>query len=256
MERTNRPLRHHFKTSLLFGAGKNPMLMKSTADAIKRVNQSMLDAMQARKDATAAPSEAKASGCPIHAPLARRLVDNGEDEDVMRDTTTTFAFAGHDTTANLMTWLVFEVCQVPRYLAQLRAEVDRAMAQCGGELGFQDLLELPFLSSCITETLRLWPSVPNGTFRELQYDESFTTADGSSIMAPQGTQVMIPVWNLHMNPELWGVDAHLFNPEREWRPEERYDRLDKAGNPQSHRYAPFAFTPRDCIGKNFAQMEA
>ena len=67
---------------------------------------------------------------------------------------------------------------------------------------------------------------------------------------------MIPVWNLHMNPALWGPDTHIFNPERDWLPEERYDRIDKAGNPQSHRYAPFAFTPRDCIGKNFAQMEA
>ena len=101
------------KTSLLFGA-EEPDVDEAHGGRLKRVSQSMLDAMQARKDATAAPSGQGIWMSDTR--LARQLVDNGEDEDVMRDTTTTFAFAGHDTTANLMTWLVFEVCRCPATL--------------------------------------------------------------------------------------------------------------------------------------------
>tara|TARA_B110000091_G_C13625162_1_gene394661 strand:+ start:215 stop:733 length:519 start_codon:yes stop_codon:yes gene_type:complete len=63
-------------------------------------------------------------------------------------------------------------------------------------------------------------------------------------------------WMRHRSPELWGDDVLEFNPMREFRGNELWDGASFAGyNPQSERYSPFTFTPRDCMGKNFAQME-
>ena len=56
--------------------------------------------------------------------------------------------------------------------------------------------------------------------------------------------------------ELWGPDVLEFNPDREFRGNELWgDEPFAAFNPQSKRYSPFTYTPRDCMGKNFAQME-
>lgn len=60
------------------------------------------------------------------------------------------------------------------------------------------------------------------------------------------------------NPVLWGEDADEFNPDREFRDNEawgRYQTAFHASNPASPRFSPFTFGPRDCLGKNFAQME-
>ena len=42
--------------------------------------------------------------------------------------------------------------------------------------------------------------MPNGTFRELQYDEQLHGAEGEMVKVAKGTSVRIPVWHLHMNP--------------------------------------------------------
>lgn len=111
------------------------------------------------------------------------------------------------------------------------------------------------MTRCITEVLRYWPSVPNGTFRSLERDERVRGRDGKQVVLRAGTQVQITQWSLHNNPKLWGPDVNVFNPDRNFMPEELAGGATGA-NPQSHRYCPFTFNPRSCIGRNFAMMEA
>ena len=60
----------------------------------------------------------------------------------------------------------------------------------------------------------------------------------------------------HRAEELWGPDVLEFNPDRDFRGNELWGGDSFAGfNPQSERFSPFTYTPRDCMGKNFAQME-
>ena len=60
----------------------------------------------------------------------------------------------------------------------------------------------------------------------------------------------------HRSTELWGEDANQFNPDRAFEDDELWhDQVYAARNPHSRRFSPFTHTPRDCIGKNFAQME-
>eukprot|EP00041_Stephanoeca_diplocostata_P012765 m.214731 g.214731 ORF g.214731 m.214731 type:complete len:593 (-) comp19076_c0_seq1:348-2126(-) len=178
------------------------------------------------------------------------------EQPVDRDTAATFLFAGHDTTANLMTWLTFEMARNPDLQQRLQAEIDTVFASLNGrDMTYTDLPAMTFLTRCITETLRLWPSVPNGTFRELETDERIKGRDGQYVTIPKGTNVQVGVWALHMNPSLWGADANEFNPDREFQDQELCGGYNGA-NPQSARFCPFTFNPRSCIGRNFAMMEA
>jgi len=80
------------------------------------------------------------------------------------------------------------------------------------------------------------------------------------VTLPKGTYVQIVNWMRHRNPKLWGPDANEFNPDRDFKENEIWgghgaSTAFAATNPASKRFSPFTFTPRDCLGKNFAQME-
>lgn len=97
----------------------------------------------------------------------------------------------------------------------------------------------------------------NGTFRQLQFVDDVKGLGGSRVTLPKGSLVQIVNWSRHRNPKLWGPDADVFNPYREFAPEElaHVGCSMAARSPQSTRFSPFAHNPRSCLGKNFAQME-
>jgi len=188
------------------------------------------------------------------------LVERSSEENVSDDDAMTkfgnanfFSFAGHDTTGNTMTWFVYEVAKRPDVAARLQAEADAFFAAVAGrEMQYRDCRLLPFLTRCITETMRLWPVVPWGSFRELQFDDLVTGAGGEQVKLLKGTFVQITTWSRHRNTRLWGDDAAVFNPDREFTADELWNGDPfMAYNPSSDRYSPFTYAPRDCIGKNF-----
>jgi cytochrome P450 len=126
----------------------------------------------------------------------------------------------------------------------------------GGQVDYPSLgSDLPLLGRCLLETLRKWPVVPNGTFREITEDDYITGVDGGQVRVAAGTYVQITNWMRHRSKELWGEDALHFNPERDFTPVE-LSMAEMAGyNPASPRFSPFTYGPRDCMGRNFAQME-
>ena len=177
-----------------------------------------------------------------------------------------FAFAGHDTTGHTLTWLTYELAKRPEMQQRMVDEVDAFWEKFGdrpigtGEPDSVEFVEFmkasPFMTKCITETLRLWPVVPNGTFRQLSHDDYVKGPGGKQVLLPKGTFVQITTIGRHRNRELWGDDVNEFNPDREWKDDEVWhDQVYAARNPHSPRFSPFTHTPRDCIGKNFAQME-
>merc|ERR1712160_148288 len=90
-----------------------------------------------------------------------------------------FAFAGHDTTGHTLTWLLFELTKRPDLQARLQTEIDTVSERIKGRpLEYQDLFSTTFMTRCVMETLRLWPAVPNGTFRELEFDDWVHGEDG------------------------------------------------------------------------------
>ena len=126
-----------------------------------------------------------------------------------------------DTTGHTLTWLTYELAKNPQLQQRLVDEVDAFWAECSGrELEFMDMTKLPFLTRCVTETLRLWPVVPNGTFRQLSYDDQVKGPGGKMVKLPKGTLVQVTTIGRHRSKENWGDDADVFNPDREFQDDE------------------------------------
>jgi cytochrome P450 len=107
---------------------------------------------------------------------------------------------------------------------------------------FDDLKSLPYLNAVIDETLRLRPVAGKGLERQLPAD---VVLGGYAI--PKNTNINCFLWGSHMSDKYW-YKPHEFMPER-W--------LDGAEHPADHdAYFPFSIGSRNCIGKNFAWMEA
>ena len=168
-----------------------------------------------------------------------------------------FSYAGHDTTGNTLTFLIYELCKNKTHQKMLQKEVDKFwLSQDELQMTYKDLKRLPFMTRCIMETLRLWPALANGTFRELTEDDYVIGKNNEKVEVSKGTYVQIPNWFRHRNPELWGEDVNEFNPNREFIDEELWEgTVINSYNPSTPRFSPFTYTPRDCIGKNFSQIE-
>ncbi|KAJ1258385.1 hypothetical protein BS78_10G071300 [Paspalum vaginatum] len=163
--------------------------------------------------------------------------------DEVIDECKTFFFAGHETTAHLLTWAMFLLGTHPEWQRRLREEVLR---ECGGAevpLHGDALNKLKLVTMVLYETLRLYAPV-NVVTRLATAD-----ADLSGVKVPKGTVLSAPFAILHRDEEAWGADAGEFNPFRF---------RDGVGRAASYPNALLSFSlgPRSCIGQGFAMLEA
>ena len=108
------------------------------------------------------------------------------------------------------------------------------------------LEKLPLLNAVCNETLRLFPPVPI-TMRTAVRDSYL-----ASHPIPRGTEVIVCLWAINRNPELWGSDAAEFKPER-WIDDEKPN--NSGGAVSNYCQMTFLHGPRSCIGQNFAKAE-
>ncbi|KAK5203419.1 hypothetical protein LTR47_010348 [Exophiala xenobiotica] len=176
------------------------------------------------------------------------------DRNALRSQIINILVAGCDTTACLLSWTFFLLVRHPRVLDKLRVEVKDA---CEGkeELTRNDLREMRYLQTVLKETLRLYPSVPVNT-RTATRTTILPTGGGpdrkSPVLIPKGSAVAYSVYAMHRRPDLYGMDAEDFRPER-WDEDMPLDR-----NPTDAKwgYLPFNGGPRVCLGMDFALTEA
>ena len=120
---------------------------------------------------------------------------------------------------------------------------------------YNTFFQLPFMTRCITETLRMWPALANGTYRELEKDEEIYGINGEKVKVKKGTYCQIMNWTRHRNKDLW-ENPDQFNPNRDFKESEIWHHEGFGGyNVSSERFSPFTYGPRNCLGKNFSQME-
>ncbi|KAE9619908.1 putative cytochrome P450 [Lupinus albus] len=156
---------------------------------------------------------------------------------LMMDECKTFFFAGHETTALLLTWTTMLLANNPFWQNKVRDEVQEVFN--GGTPSVDQLSKLIVLHKVINESIRLYPPatlLPRMTFQDIVL---------GNLYIPKGLSIWIPVLAIHHSEELWGNDANDFNPER-----------FTSKSFMHGRFIPFAYGPRNCVGQSFAMMEA
>ncbi|KAJ4944364.1 hypothetical protein JOQ06_012908 [Pogonophryne albipinna] len=149
---------------------------------------------------------------------------------------TMFMFAGYETSALTLVALAYSLARNPEVMKRLQEEIDSTFPK-KGSVQYEELMQMEYLDSVVNECLRLYP--PAGRLERIAKE----TVKISGITIPKDMLVMVPVYALHRDPELWP------EPE-EFRPD-RFSKQNKQSiNP--YTYLPFGLGPRNCIGMRFA----
>lgn len=179
----------------------------------------------------------------------KELVKITQDPAELRSQLLNILLAGRDTTAGLLGWAFYFLTRNPAIFNRLRSEVLSRFGtfEIPHNLTFADLKSCSYLQHIMHETLRLYPSVPLN-FRRASRDTTLPVGGGpngtSPIFVRKNQEVGYYVYLMHRREDLWGSDAHLFNPDR-W-----------TGRKAGWEYLPFNGGPRICLGQQFALTEA
>ena len=155
----------------------------------------------------------------------------------VRDEALTLFLAGHETTANALTWAFYLLAKHPQVRHKLQEEADR-VAKDGAPISPEQIASLPYARDVFQESLRLYPPawlIGRSAMADVTLGE-WDIAQGSIILMSQ--------FAVHRD-ERWFAEPLSFRPERWQEPSDR----------PKFAYFPFGGGPRTCIGDQFAWME-
>jgi cytochrome P450 len=163
---------------------------------------------------------------------------SGMSDQQLRDEIVTLLMAGHETTANALTWTWYLLSRHPRVEARLHDELTGVL---GARLPTAAAVpRLEYTRSVIAEAMRLYPPAWMIERRPLEDFEA------GGYIIPSGTIVLMSQYLVHRDPRWWS-EPQRFDPDR-WTPECQSLRPKFA-------YFPFGGGARMCIGEHFAWME-
>ena len=163
----------------------------------------------------------------------------GMSDRQLRDEVMTVYLAGHETTAMALSWLWYLLSKNPESARKVREEVVDVAGDSA--LGVDDLPKLAYTKMVVDETFRLYPSAWLLSRKAIRDDQV------GPYRIPAGSMLFLSPFVTHRRPDLWanpeGFDPERFAPGRD-------------GAKPRYAYFPFGGGPRQCIGNNFALMEA
>jgi cytochrome P450 len=173
--------------------------------------------------------------------LAARDAENRPlSEDEIRDELMTLLLAGHETTANALTWTWFILSRFQSVRERLTDELHHVL---GARLPTAaDIPRLRYTKMVWEESLRLYPPAWSLHTRVAHVEDWLP----SGAVLPPGAWVFISPWNLHRNAR-WFPDPNRFDPDR------FSEETDRPHPPFSH--IPFGAGGRRCLGESFAELE-
>lgn len=173
--------------------------------------------------------------------LAARYDDgSGMSDQQVRDEAITLFLAGHETTANALTWTWYLLTQNPEIERRLHEEIDSVLED-RRDPTTADLPRLDYTRRVITEAMRICPTVPG--FARMAIEDNHV----GPIHVRKGDTVLFSQMALH-HSKRWYPEPDRFDPDR-WLPEHATDR-------PKYAFFPFGGGSRKCIGEPFAWMEA
>ncbi len=172
------------------------------------------------------------------------LVAAGQDEqplgrDEIQNEVMTLVLAGHETTANALTWALTLLSRYPAARDRLAAEVEEVLGDRDPDAS--DVDALPWTQAVVSETMRLYP--PAWTVeRDAVQDDNI-----AGIPVAAGDTVGISAYLIHRHAEFW-PNPEGFDPRRFL--------SDNAANRPRYAFIPFGGGRRICVGAGLAQLEA
>ncbi|MDH4301510.1 MAG: cytochrome P450 [Nitrospira sp.] len=158
----------------------------------------------------------------------------------IRDELITFLLAGHDTTANALTWTWFLLSQARSVRERLARELREVLGDRLPDTA--DLPHLRYMKMIWDESLRLYP--PAWTLHTRLAHAQDRLPSGAVL--PPGAWVFVSPWTLHRNPR-WFPNPNRFDPDR------FSEEAIRTRPPFT--YIPFGAGGRRCLGESFAELE-
>ncbi|XP_010470937.1 PREDICTED: cytochrome P450 704B1-like [Camelina sativa] len=195
--------------------------------------------------------------------------DSKETEKSLRDIVLNFVIAGRDTTATTLTWAIYMIMMNEHVAEKLYSELqelerereeeihtpsrhyetedfesfNERVTQFAGLLNYDSLGKLHYLHAVLTETLRLYPAVPQDPKGVLEDD---MLPNGTKVKA--GGMVTYVPYSMGRMEYNWGSDAASFKPER-WLKDGIFQ------NASPFKFTAFQAGPRICLGKDSAYLQ-
>ena len=162
------------------------------------------------------------------------------DEEVVAQSVV-FLLAGYETSSNTLAFTLYYLVVNPEMQEKLRTQIREALETNAKKGCLYDIVKnIDYLDCVIKESQRMCPPAVHVN-RECHED-----FDLSGIHIPAGTEVVIPIYALHHDPDAW-EDSEKFDPER--------FRGARKDTHHPFQFLPFGGGPRNCIGMRFALLE-
>ena len=239
-----------WKLRKTLGLGMETSLTKS----LRHIDKYLTEIIETRKQELQTQQQG-GSGTP-HDDLLSRFMKKKESysEEFLQHVALNFILAGRDTSSVALSWFFWLVIQNPNVEEKIITEICTVLMETRGNdtskwvqepLVFEEVDRLMYLKAALSETLRLYPSVPE--------DSKHVVADDilpSGTFVPKGSSITYSIYSIGRMKFVWGDDCLEFKPER-W--------LSLDGSKfevhDSYRFVAFNAGPRICLGKDLAYLQ-
>jgi cytochrome P450 len=169
---------------------------------------------------------------------ARYSDGHGMDDELIVSESMQLLVAGHETSSNALSWLLYLLSSRPECVEKIRQEFDSVLGE--KSLSYTDVPKFSFTTQVINEALRLYPPFWMVDRMALADDRA------GDVDIPRGSTVVVFVYGAHHSPRYWET-PESFDEERFSKAKERLH------TPFAH--LPFGAGPRGCIGGNYAMLQ-
>lgn len=167
---------------------------------------------------------------------ARYADGEGMSDELVLSESMQLLVAGHETSSNALSWMLYLFSSRPDCLERVREELDTVLGDA--PLGHGDLPRLAYTTRVVQEALRLYPPFWMIDRRAVADDRA------GDVVIPRGSTVIVYVYGAHHAPRYW-QSPESFDPERF-----ANERLQTP-----FTYLPFGGGPRGCIGSHYAMLQ-
>ncbi|XP_030551653.2 LOW QUALITY PROTEIN: cytochrome P450 86A22-like [Rhodamnia argentea] len=223
--------------------------------SLEHIDAYLSDIISTRKQELASQQQVGTGG-PQHDDLLSRFMKKKESysDKFLQQVALNFILAGRDTSSVALSWFFWLVSQNPRVEEEILIEICTVLMDTRGSdpakwveepLVFEEVDRLIYLKAALSETLRLYPSVPQ--------DSKHVVADDvlpSGVFVPAGSSITYSIYSVGRMEFIWGPDCHEFKPERWLSSDGKRIELQ-----DSYKFVSFNAGPRLCLGKDLAYLQ-